>query len=83
MSNENLPDTVVEAIRSGHKIEAIKLLREARGIGLKEAKRLVDRAAAAERPESARQPLRPESTPWLKIVAVAVIVGLLVWYLGR
>ena len=33
---------VVNAIQRGHKVEAIKLLRESRGIGLKEAKNLVD-----------------------------------------
>ena len=33
---------VVEAINSGKKVNAIKILREMRGIGLKESKELVD-----------------------------------------
>ena len=37
-----LPDDVIAALRANRKIEAIKRLREARGIGLKEAKDAVD-----------------------------------------
>jgi ribosomal protein L7/L12 len=37
-----LPEDVVAAIHANHKIKAIKLLREHRDIGLKEAKQLVD-----------------------------------------
>ncbi len=40
-SNE-LPADVIAAIRANRKIEAIKLLREARGLGLKEAKHAVE-----------------------------------------
>ena len=40
--NEDLPPQVVAALERGQKIEAIKLLRELRGIGLKEAKDVVD-----------------------------------------
>ena len=38
-----LPETVVAALRKGQKIEAIKILRQESGIGLKEAKDSVDR----------------------------------------
>ena len=37
-----LPQEVAEAIAAGHKIEAIKLLRERTGVGLKEAKDVID-----------------------------------------
>jgi hypothetical protein len=37
-----LPPPVIEALRSGKKIEAIKLLRLERNLGLKEAKDRVD-----------------------------------------
>jgi hypothetical protein len=37
-----LPDQVISQIRAGRKIQAIKLLRESQGIGLKEAKHAVD-----------------------------------------
>lgn len=38
----DLPDDVIAAIRQQRKIEAIKILREHRGIGLKEAKDAVE-----------------------------------------
>ncbi len=42
-----LPASVLAAIAAGNKIEAIRLLREERGIGLKESKDTVDRYLAA------------------------------------
>ena len=42
MDKNELPDEVVNALLKGKKIEAIKLLRAARGLGLKEAKELVE-----------------------------------------
>jgi len=39
---KDLPAPVVTALSQGQKIEAIKLLREAHGIGLKEAKDAVE-----------------------------------------
>lgn len=39
-----LPAAALEAARRGQLIEAIKLTREATGLGLREAKNLVDRA---------------------------------------
>jgi ribosomal protein L7/L12 len=38
----SLPALVLKAAASGRKIEAIKLLRVERGIGLKEAKEIID-----------------------------------------
>jgi len=40
--DQDLPAEVAAALERGQKIEAIKLLRELRGIGLKEAKDAVD-----------------------------------------
>ena len=37
-----LPANVLDALQAGNKIEAIRLLREATGLGLKEAKDWVD-----------------------------------------
>lgn len=42
-------DAVVAAVDSGHKIEAIKILREETGLGLAEAKDVVDALARARR----------------------------------
>jgi len=45
ITDNELPQDVIEAIQQGQKIEAIKRLREATGLGLANAKVLVDRAS--------------------------------------
>ncbi len=45
LTEQELPSDVIAAIEQGRKIEAIKILREHTGIGLANAKVLVDRAA--------------------------------------
>jgi hypothetical protein len=45
-----LPPEVIEAFRRGSPIEAIKLLRKSTGLGLKEAKEVLDALKAAQRP---------------------------------
>ena len=45
VTDNQLPSDVIRAIEKGQKIEAIKILREATGIGLANAKVLVDRAS--------------------------------------
>jgi ribosomal protein L7/L12 len=42
-----VPDDVVQLIRAGQKIAAIKLYRERTGVGLKEAKDAIDALAGA------------------------------------
>jgi ribosomal protein L7/L12 len=51
-----LPAEVVDALRNGNKIEAIRLLREATGIGLHEAKGTVESFEAAGRIEAGQAP---------------------------
>ena len=41
-ANKTLPVAAISALSRGNKIESIKLVREERGIGLKEAKDVVD-----------------------------------------
>ena len=54
MTTENsLPPEVIRAIEQGRKIEAIKLLREASGLGLANAKVLVDKASREHAPKHA------------------------------
>jgi ribosomal protein L7/L12 len=78
-----LPPAARAALDAGHKIEAIRLLRQARGIGLKKAKAIVD-AAQHERPASpSRSPGQVENSPlnaalW---VVLAVVAGLVAWRL--
>ncbi len=71
----NLPEQVKQAVHQNRKIEAIKLLREQTGMGLKEAKYLVEDYARAH-PDLIRaaQPASASgSTNLLLVIAVAVI----------
>lgn len=54
VKGSTLPSPVVSALSKGEKIEAINLLREARGIGLKEAKDIVEEYVESH-PELSRQ----------------------------
>ena len=47
-----LEPEVIEAIESGKKVDAIKILRKIRGIGLKESKELVDLYSSENKPHS-------------------------------
>ena len=47
-----ISDQVIAAVDAGHKIEAIKILREETGLGLKEAKDAVDSLTRAKHGES-------------------------------
>ena len=75
-----LPDKVVEALKRGNKIEAIKLLREQTGVGLKEAKEAVD-ASGIEGPAESPGAITRAKVPW---AIIAVVVALLLYtYLRR
>ena len=47
-ATHDLPETAAAALRAGRTVDAIRLVREAKGIGLKEAKDLVDAAMARD-----------------------------------
>ena len=51
VTEDELPPEVIDAISEGRKVEAIKLLREAKGLGLANAKVLVDRASRVHGPQ--------------------------------
>ena len=51
ITDQEVPKAVIEAVEDGRKVVAIKLLRESTGLGLANAKVIVDRLAA----EHARQ----------------------------
>ncbi|MGH8049984.1 MAG: ribosomal protein L7/L12 [Arenimonas sp.] len=59
-ASHQFPDAVMQAFRNGNKIEAIKLLREKTGLGLKEAKDAIEAL-----PQSSTSRLRnsPIETP--------------------
>ena len=75
-----LPDKVVDALRRGDKIEAIKLLREQTGVGLKQAKDAVEAAGITSGIEDpAKSPGEVSARgkiPWLILL---VVIGLLAY----
>ena len=71
-----LEPEVVAAIRSGRKIEAIKKLREVRGLGLKEAKDLVDLYCSQNNIESVST---SGSTASLGLVILVCDIGFLLY----
>jgi Ribosomal protein L7/L12 C-terminal domain len=79
-----MPAAVADALRKGHKIEAIRLYREHAGVGLKEAKQAVE-AYAATHPVL-REGLSPGQVAgsgtgtWI-VVAIAVAAALGYWFL--
>jgi hypothetical protein len=75
---EELPTEAMLAIRSGRKIEAIKIVREQTGLGLAEAKRVVDQAARAAEPQMPRLAHGKEDSGVLRLIAVMVILGAVV-----
>jgi ribosomal protein L7/L12 len=79
-----LPAAVVLALQRGRKIEAIRLLRKASGLGLKEAKDLVD--AAGHHPGVSGKPGRspgevPRSDTTVWWVVGLILAGLLAYAL--
>jgi ribosomal protein L7/L12 len=82
-ANQDLPSEAIAALERGSKIEAIKCVRVARGVGLKEAKDIVEqfiesrpevkRRMAAANAESAKGALR-----WILMLVAA---GLATYYL--
>lgn len=56
VTDEQLPADVLEAVAAGNKIVAIKRLRAATGLGLANAKVLVDRATARHTSRNPKPP---------------------------
>lgn len=76
-----LPGEVIVAIQQGQKIQAIKLLREAKGMGLKESKDAVDAYLQAH-PELQAQQSKSGFGGLGFIVFLAAIVYLLYRLIG-
>ena len=87
------PPAAADALRRGHKIEAIRLVREHLGIGLKEAKDLVEQHEQLMVPTveglSPRNGLSPGEVPrssgrvtWV-LVVVAIAVGVVYHFMLR
>jgi len=83
-STDQLPREVMEALDAGRKIEAIKLLREATGLGLKEAKLRVDAATTQRGPALASGEVpRSRFGSGFLLVIVAIVLAVLGWLLLR
>lgn len=73
-SKPALSNEVIEAIERGNKIEAIKLLRESTGLGLKESKDLID-AYEDNRPAGSQPLRRGDTNSGIIIVIVLAVVA--------
>ena len=73
VTENELPAEVIDAIREGRKVEAIKLLREATGLGLANAKVLVDRASRVHGPQKPI-PSFADSTPGLSQLVKSLLM---------
>jgi hypothetical protein len=75
-----LPTAALTALTLGNKIEAIKILRAERGLGLKEAKDLVDHYVAGQ-PALGAQMAQAQSESlrsglfWLAVLAILATLG--------
>ena len=69
-----LPPDVITEIRAGRKVTAIKRLREHQGIGLKEAKELVD-SYEKNHPSSLRSGTQESEGGLGRILVLAIGVG--------
>lgn len=81
ITDQELPANVLTAVAAGRKIEAIKLLREATGLGLANAKVLVDRAAARhmERNPAMMGPTEESNTGRLLAMLVLLAMAFLAY----
>ena len=82
ISDAELPAEVLRAIEKGRKIEAIKILRERTGLGLANAKVLVDRAAR-RRVERNPGPTLSESGSGLPRLLVSLLLTVLIFAVYR
>lgn len=77
-----LPPQVMRAIERGRKVEAIKLLQDATGLGFANAKVLVDTAARRLRPAAAQPGFVEEGTnlPALLRALLLVVVAFAIYH---
>ncbi len=83
MDGEAFPLGAVSALQNGKMIDAVKIVREAHGVGLKEAKEAVDRYIASDsllrsRFDAARAEVRKGVRLWA--IAFAMLAGLVAYY---
>lgn len=77
-----MSDQVRRALEQGHKIEAIRLLREERGLGLKASKETIE-AWLAENPQLAQRCVRRGGSGGMLVVIVFLLLGVAAWLMLR
>jgi hypothetical protein len=86
VTESELPSEVIAAIADGRKIEAIKILRETTGLGLANAKVLIDRASRVHGPKKPPNPAIDMPTGHGKLIGSLVAVAALAfgyyYYIG-
>lgn len=77
---KHLPEDVIQSIRCGKKIEAIKKLRDANRLGLKEAKQAVE-AYIDQSPELRQKFMQNTNmnTPVSFLLGICILVALVVY----
>ncbi len=82
-SDMQISDRVLDAIDQGRKVEAIKILREETGLGLKEAKEIVDSIDNKRHPERASLPVEGGAGGMIKlIVTIIVLIAAYFFFFG-
>ena len=87
-SSAQLPATATAAVARGSKVEAIKEVRAATGLGLLEAKQQVERYIAAnpvlqEQFGQQAAALKRRVIRWVVVVDLLIFAAILWWFLGR
>lgn len=82
-ARSGIPDSAIVALNQGQKLEAIKLVRESTGLGLKEAKEAVE-AYIASQPHLQEQFASAGRGRWSGcLVLVIILAGILYFAFGR
>ncbi len=80
VAESEFPDDVLDALRANRKIDAIKLLREQRDLGLREAKQLIDAYVAKNAHQVVGTHLPKESKLRPLLLAGLLIAGIYTAY---
>ena len=75
VSDRQVPEDVMNAVAEGRKVVAIKLLREATGLGLANAKVIVDRLAAEHARSNPTRAVMRESAGARRMFAITALIG--------
>lgn len=75
---EELPTEALIALKSGRKLEAIKIVREQTGMGIGDAASLVERASQDLGPEMPRMAAGKEDSGLVRVLVILAVLGALV-----